>query len=77
MQSMMLTPQAEFRARQRQKQCQSPSRSAFSSDHSANNVDDADGDEDEYGDNDYGDEDHSVADDEDGRGNSAVFERGS
>ena len=34
-------------------------------------------DEDEDGDNDYGDEDHSVADDEDGRGNSAVFERGS
>ena len=37
---------------------------------------DADGD-DEDGDNDYGDEDHSDADDEDGRGNSAVFERGS
>ena len=34
-------------------------------------------DEDEDEDNDYGDEDHSDADDEDGRGNSAVFERGS
>ena len=49
----MLTPQADFRARQRQKQCQSPSRSAFSSDHSANNVDDADGDEDEDDEDDY------------------------
>ena len=40
--------------------------------------DDGHGDADEEdGDNDYGDEDHSVADDEDGRGNSAVFERGS
>ena len=33
--------------------------------------------DDEDGDNDYEDEDHSDADDEDGRGNSAVFERGS